>query len=148
MSVTMWAIREIPMDSVLPDFRALFESAPGLYLVLNPDFRIVAVSEAYLRATMTSREAILGRGIFDVFPDNPDDAAATGVANLRASLESVRRKARTDTMAVQKYDVRRPDGSGFEERYWSPQNSPVLGTRAVKFDISSIAWKMSLNLYA
>jgi light-regulated signal transduction histidine kinase (bacteriophytochrome) len=29
-------------------------------------------------------------------------------------------------MAIQKYDVRRPDGA-FEERYWSPVNSPVLG---------------------
>jgi two-component system sensor kinase FixL len=28
-------------------------------------------------------------------------------------------------MAVQKYDVRRPDG-GFEEKYWSPLNKPVL----------------------
>jgi len=31
-----------------PDFRALFESAPSSYLVLNPDLRILAVSEAYL----------------------------------------------------------------------------------------------------
>ena len=29
-------------------------------------------------------------------------------------------------MAIQKYDVRRPDGV-FEERYWSPVNSPVVG---------------------
>jgi signal transduction histidine kinase len=29
-------------------------------------------------------------------------------------------------MAIQKYDIRRPDGV-FEERYWSPMNSPVLG---------------------
>jgi len=29
-----------------PDFRILFESAPGLYLVLSPEFRIVAVSDA------------------------------------------------------------------------------------------------------
>ena len=29
-------------------------------------------------------------------------------------------------MAIQKYDVRRPDGV-FEERFWSPVNSPVLG---------------------
>jgi signal transduction histidine kinase/ActR/RegA family two-component response regulator len=35
----------------------------------------------------------------------------------------------SDTMAVQKYDIRRPasEGGGFEERYWSPVNSPVLG---------------------
>lgn len=113
----------------MPDFKALFEAAPGLYLVLTPDFRIVAVSDAYLRATMTERAAILGRGLFEVFPDNPDDPAADGVRNLRASLERVVRFRRPDAMSVQKYDIRKPDseGGGFEERYWSPRNSPVTG---------------------
>lgn len=107
-------------------FRALFESLPGLYLVLTPTFEIVAVSDAYLAATMTTREEILGRNLFEVFPDNPDDHKATGETNLRVSLQRVRETAKTDTMAIQKYDVRRPDGV-FEERYWSPINSPVLG---------------------
>src|SRR5437870_512376 len=114
-----------------PDFRALFEAAPGLYLVLDPDLCIVAVSDAYLAATMTKRDEIIGRGIFDVFPDNPDDPAATGESNLRTSLERVRRHCVVDTMAVQKYDIRRPaeEGGGFEVRYWSPVNSPVLDKR-------------------
>jgi PAS domain S-box-containing protein len=112
-----------------PNFRALFEAAPGLYLVLTPDLKIVAVSNAYLRATMTQREAILGRGIFEVFPDNPDDPHATGVRNLNASLRRVLRHRAPDGMPVQKYDIRRPadQGGGFEERYWSPVNTPVLG---------------------
>ena len=112
-----------------PDFQALFQSAPGLYLVLTPDLDIVAVSDAYRRATMKKREKILGHGIFEVFPDNPDDPAATGVRNLRASLERVLRNKVSDTMAVQKYDMRKPEseGGGFEERYWSPVNSPVFG---------------------
>ncbi len=112
----------------VPDFRRLFEAAPGCYLVLAPDLAIVAVSDAYLRSTMTKREEILGRGIFDVFPDNPSDPETTGVANLRASLERARSEKRPDTMAVQKYDIRRPEseGGGFEERHWSPVNSPVL----------------------
>ncbi len=61
--------------------------------------------------------------------DNPDDAEATGVSNLRASLDRVRRDRVADTMAVQKYDIRRPgtDGAEFEVRYWSPVNVPVLG---------------------
>jgi signal transduction histidine kinase/CheY-like chemotaxis protein len=111
-----------------PDFRALFEAAPGLYLVLDPELRIVAASDAYLRATMTRRDQIFGRGIFDVFPDNPDDPEATGVSNLSASLDRVRRHRVADTMAVQKYDIPRPEaeGGGFEERYWSPKNTPVL----------------------
>jgi PAS domain S-box-containing protein len=107
-------------------FRALFESLPGLYLVLTPDLTIVAVSDAYLRATMTTREGILGRGMFEVFPDNPADPAADGASNLQASLNRVLQGAVTDTMAIQRYDVRRPDGV-FEERFWSPVNSPVLG---------------------
>jgi signal transduction histidine kinase/ActR/RegA family two-component response regulator len=113
-----------------PDFRALFEAAPGLYLVLTPDLFIVAVSNAYLNATLTTREEILGRNIFDVFPDNPDDPTASGVSNLRASLTRVLQTCEPDTMAVQKYDVRRPalEGGGFEERYWSPVNSPVCGS--------------------
>jgi len=55
-----------------PDFQALFEATPAPYLVLKPDekFTIVAVNEAYLRATKTQREAIVGKGIFEVFPDN------------------------------------------------------------------------------
>jgi len=112
-----------------PDFRALFESAPGLYLVLTPELTIVAVSDAYARATMTRHEAIVGRGLFEVFPDNPDDPGATGTANLRASLARVLESRAADTMAVQKYDIRKPESEGgaFEERYWSPRNSPVLG---------------------
>jgi signal transduction histidine kinase len=110
------------------DYRRLFEAVPGAYLVLEPDppnFTIVAVSAAYLRATMTKRDELLGKGIFEAFPDNPDDASATGVRNLRASLERVVATRAPDAMAVQKYDIPRPDG-GFEERYWSPLNSPVI----------------------
>lgn len=119
------ALRAIPT----PNFRTLFESAPGLYLVLAPDLTITAVSNAYLHATMTVREQILGRNLFDVFPGNPDDPGATGTSNLRASLDRALQAKQPDTMAVQKYDIRRPEseGGGFEERFWSPVNSPVLG---------------------
>src|ERR1700758_3831958 len=91
-----------------PDFQALFESAPGLYLVLTPDLYIVAVSDTYLRATMTVREEVVDRYLFDVFPDNPADPAADGVSKLRASLERAIQLRRPDSMAVQKYDIRRP----------------------------------------
>jgi signal transduction histidine kinase/CheY-like chemotaxis protein len=111
------------------DFRRFFESAPDLYLVLTPDLTIVAVSDSYLQATMTTREGILGREIFEVFPDNPNDPAAPGVRNLRSSLRRVLRNKTADVMAVQRYDIRRPESEGgtFEERYWSPLNLPVFG---------------------
>ncbi len=111
-----------------PDFRALFESAPGLYLVLDRELVIVAASDAYLAATLKERADVLGRPLFEVFPDNPDDPDTEGARNLRASLMRVLREGRDDAMSVQKYDVQRPDseGGGFEVRFWSPHNSPVL----------------------
>ncbi len=107
------------------DFKAVFEASPGLCLVLLPDFTITAVSNAYAEATMTNRDDIVGRNLFEVFPDNPDDSDADGVSNLRASLNFVLNTKSAHAMAVQKYDIRRPDGV-FEVRYWSPLNKPVL----------------------
>lgn len=113
---------------ITPDFRALFESSPGLYLVLLPDLTIAAVTDAYLNATMTKRESILGKNLFEVFPDNPNDPTADGTFNLRASLDQVLNKRRPHTMAIQKYDIKRPDSEGgeFVERYWSPMNFPIF----------------------
>ncbi len=111
-------------------YRSLFESAPGCYLVLTPDdFTILAISDAFLNATMTRREQLYGRCIFDAFPDDPSEPDADGVRNLRASLESVKAERRSNVMAVQRYPIRRPEeeGGGFEERFWSPVNSPVFG---------------------
>jgi len=109
-------------------FLKLFNSAPDLYIVVSPEFIIVAVNDAYLRATLTSREGIVGRHMFDVFPDDPNDPDANGVSNLRASLQRVVRDKVPDAMAVQKYSVQRPGsaGGGFEERYWSVGNTPVM----------------------
>jgi diguanylate cyclase (GGDEF)-like protein/PAS domain S-box-containing protein len=116
-------------ETPIPDFRQIFESLPGLYLVLDPELNIVAVSDAYAAATMTRPDEIIGKPLFEVFPDNPDDPGTTGSRNLIASLRQVMSNGHADAMPVQKYDIRRPPeaGGGFEERYWSPFNAPVFG---------------------
>lgn len=117
----------IPPSLPSPDFRALFESAPGLYLVLLPDLTIVAVSDVYLQATMTQRADILGHHLFDVFPDNPDDPTATGEQNIRASQETVLQTRSRHTMAVQKYDIpQRALAAGFREHLTKPVNVSEL----------------------
>jgi signal transduction histidine kinase len=129
-------------DASQLDHQALFENAPAPLLVLEPEpptFRILGATNAYLSATLTERAAIVGRGLFEVFPDNPDDPHATGARNLRASLERVLATRARDTMAVQKYDIRREDGT-FEERYWSPLNAPVMnGAGTLSFIIHRVA---------
>ncbi|MFC3078346.1 PAS domain-containing protein [Phenylobacterium terrae] len=107
-------------------FRLLYQAQRTAHLVLAPDFTIEEASPSYLEATMTRREDLVGRPLFEAFPDNPDDPEATGVRNLRASLERVLARRAADRMPVQKYDIRRPNGE-FEVRWWAPLNTPVFG---------------------
>ncbi len=118
--------------ATVPDFRVLFESAPAALLVILPDapiFTMVAVSENYLRVNGAKREDLLGRGIFGVFPDNPEDPSATGVRNLRDSFQRAITSRAPDRLALLRYDAERSltKGGGFVERYWSALNTPVLG---------------------
>lgn len=110
------------------DFQKVFLSAPSLFLIVSTDFTILALNDSYERATMKKREEMIGRNLFEVFPDNPDDKSADGVSNLSKSLHSVLKDKKTHTMAVQRYDVQRPDGT-FEVRYWSPINIPIFNSK-------------------
>jgi PAS domain S-box-containing protein len=110
------------------DYAALFTATPSPYLVIEPDLVIVEVNRAYLRATGRTREDLLGKHLFEAFPANPDDPEADGVRNLTASLERVLSTGKQDTMALQKYDIPVMGRPGvFEERWWSPVNTPMTG---------------------
>lgn len=104
------------------------EKAPNMYLVLSPELYILTASDAYLQATETKREVIIGKHIFEAFPDNPDlPDGDDGVQNINASLQTVLRTKKPDYMQVQRYDV--PDinlPGKFIPRYWNPSHTPVL----------------------
>ncbi len=137
------AIRDITERRAVEDelrnsravLEGLFKSLPGLFLVFTPDLKIVSASDAFLEATMTRRNEVLGRNIFEVFPDQPGSSA---IANWRVSLERVRQTCAPDTMAIQNYKIRRSDGV-VEERYFSSMNSPVLGAdRRIEYFIHRV----------
>ncbi|MCC5481068.1 PP2C family protein-serine/threonine phosphatase [Streptomyces barringtoniae] len=110
------------------DYQALFAATPSPYVVLAPDLVIADVNQAYLAATGRAREELLGRYFFDAFPENPADPDAEGVRNLSASFHRVLHTREPDSLAVQKYDIPVPGRpGGFEERWWSPISTPVLG---------------------
>lgn len=112
----------------VPDFQALFLAAPNPYLVLAPDLTVAAVNTSYLQATMMDRDEIVGRDLFSIFPKNPDAPAASGVNELRLSLETVLRSKRPHGIGIQRYDIPLPadQGGGFEVRHWATLDIPVL----------------------
>lgn len=110
------------------DFGALFDAMPTPLLVLTPDLVIVTANVARLAATGHRLDDIVGRPVFEVFPDDPAEPEADGVAMLRASLERVLATKKPDTMPVQRRDLPVHEGghTRFVTRVECPVNVPVL----------------------
>jgi hypothetical protein len=72
------------------------------------------VSDAYLHATMTTRKGILGRLLFEVFPNNPDDPNTSGMRNLKTSLDRALDHRASDVMrpSARTNAIRRANVSG------------------------------------
>ncbi|MEU4038459.1 PP2C family protein-serine/threonine phosphatase [Streptomyces collinus] len=110
------------------DYAAAFAALPSPCLVLGTDLVISDANRAFCEVTGRGRGELVGQYLFDVFPDNPADAEADGVATLKASLHRVLSSGQTDHMALQQYDIPVSGSPGvFKERWWTAINVPVLG---------------------
>ncbi|MCU7826436.1 PP2C family protein-serine/threonine phosphatase [Kitasatospora sp. DSM 101779] len=110
------------------DYGSVFRALPGMVALLTPDLVYADANDEFLQLSGRRRDQLVGRYLFDVFPDNPNDPEATGARNLAASLHRVLETGERDSMALQRYDVESLDRPGeWQERYWSPVNAPVLG---------------------
>jgi len=116
-----------PDPRSVSEFQANYGSSAKLCLAIDPGpgLHIVDVNDAYLQATMSTRAALLGKPLFEAFPDNPDDPNANGVSLLYASLRMAGETRKPDAMRICRYDIRAPSGR-FVLRYWSPLNTPVF----------------------
>ncbi|MGW0820315.1 PP2C family protein-serine/threonine phosphatase [Streptomyces sp. NPDC002845] len=110
------------------DYAAVFRALPGMVALLTPDLVYADANDDFLRLAGRAREQLLGRYIFDVFPENPNDPAAAGMRETRESMLRVAATGERDTMALLRYDIEDPERPGhWEEHYWSPVNAPVIG---------------------
>jgi PAS domain-containing protein len=117
------------MMSAEIDYMAIFHCLPVPIMVMTPDKVITDVNRAYCEISGRARAELIGRSVFDAFPDNPSEPGSTGSANLNASLTRVSETGECDVMALQRYDTEAADSPGeFTERYWCPVNAPVFGT--------------------
>jgi PAS domain S-box-containing protein len=111
----------------LADMLKVFETLPDLYVLLSPDLIILTASDSYLEATFTTRDAIAGKHIFDIFPDNSLTAQAKAVSALKASFLEILTTQKPHQMAMQHSNIPHPTEKGkFIERYWTALNTPVL----------------------
>ena len=121
------------------DYRAVFRTLPGALALLTPEGVILDVNEGFLDAAGRELGQVLGRSLFDAFPENPADPGDHGPAQLRGSLERVVASGEPDVMSPIRYDVEDPGRPGeYEERYWAIINTPM---RCESGEVTLIAHK-------
>lgn len=110
------------------DYKALFDHSPNAYMVLDRELRYVAANATYLRVTASRLDDLLGRGLFELFPHDPENPSNTQARMLRDSLERVLATGKPDTLALIPYRVPKYVGSEVvnEERFWSATHTPLL----------------------
>jgi two-component system CheB/CheR fusion protein len=117
------------LSPVLPDeiFKIIFEKSPGSLLVKAdaPHFTIMAANEAYLNITNATREIIIGKGFFQVFPDDDDDPSDESGA--RKTFTKVVQTGLKIDIPTYRYDTRDPETGDYKIRYWSCSNVPFNG---------------------
>jgi PAS domain-containing protein len=106
------------------DFGELFDVLPSPHMVLDRNHCYVAVNQAYEQVVMRSRDEMIGRNLFDLFPNDGESGR-----RLRESFDRVIETGETDTLAYIPYDIPRPPelGGGMEQRYWTAVHTLVSG---------------------
>jgi PAS domain S-box-containing protein len=107
-----------------PDFAALFRALPSPYIVLDRQLNYVEANDAYCEATERRREELIGRSVFEMFPN--EDA---GGQRLRESFERVLATGQPDSLPLVAYPIALPRSRAgvFEMRYWSCVHTPLPG---------------------
>ena len=106
----------------------IFEARPGNCAVLLPDFpkfTFVSVTDDFVLSTGIKREDLIGKGLFEMFPQKDGDPHYTGEEILRSSLHHVKEFKKPHLIPRMRYDLVNADGT-FLEKYWKVHNVPVL----------------------
>ncbi len=122
MSAMLISKGEGIVDSV--DYKRAFESSTNAYMVLNRKLQYVAANAAYLRATGSTLEQLLGRYVFDAFPNEQDEAAKANQRQLLDSFTRVLKTGTADVIASIVYTVAE-EGRAPYERVWSATHTPL-----------------------
>lgn len=107
----------------------LFNSIKSPCMVLDihaPEFKILSANEAYFKVTGTSAEKIVGKPVFEVYPESDDTKRLSGKDILLGSFMKVIETQKPDRIDRLRYDIPLGDEGQFESRYWQVDNIPIF----------------------
>jgi PAS domain S-box-containing protein len=112
----------------LINFEHIFLVSPSPLIVLTPDLYLAAANDSYLEVVHKKREEIIGKYIFDIFPDNPGTPEIKSSQKAKLSFEWIKKHKKPLVKPISRYDIKRSEnmGGGFEEKYWETSYTPLL----------------------
>ena len=116
------------------DLATAFDASPNPYMLVTPDLRYAGVNAAYLAALDTTREAVIGKPLFEAFDAGPGAEGLESVNVVRTSLEKVLATGEPDHIALVRFSVPVRDASGaveHKERFWSATHTPLKNADGV-----------------
>ncbi|TSD66802.1 PAS domain S-box protein [Inquilinus sp. KBS0705] len=112
----------------------IFEFTPSPGLILKPDapkFTIAEVNNAYLALTNFTKDQLIGKGYFEVFPDN----VGIGMPGLQKVVD----EKKPFKNATQQYELKIPGTDTYEYKSFDVINTPVFDDNgAIEYIIRTV----------
>jgi len=119
------------MITTLPEngYKYIFYNSEATMLIISIDkplYTVIDVNDAFLKATNSTREALIGNSVFTAFPASPSDTETKNVERTAAVFDEAIRTKTPQKLSHYRYDIPVPGTDQFEERWWTATNTPVL----------------------
>lgn len=120
--------------SAMPINLKLLHAFPINFFILDidaPKYTIIDASDKHLRELGVDRQYVVGKGVFEAFPDNVKNNFDSGYKLLESFNHVV--QYQNDHLVLLQYDIPVQGTNAFEFRYWSVQNSPFFEDGKMKY---------------
>ena len=100
---------------------------PCLFLLPDsPRFTVIDANDAFLRATGMLLAQVVGRSMFDIFPEAGGEDSQKRTKAFRSALENAFRLKKPSKVRLQRYDVRVNNQSEPLKKFWNSDTVPIL----------------------
>jgi len=116
------------------NFDTIFHSSHTPYILVNtnlPDYTVADVNQAFLTATKSIRENLIGKPVFEVFAANPDGSGDGVYDKIRSAFDTVVKTQRAVELPAHRFDTIDPDTGRYREIYWVSKIVPILNSEGI-----------------
>jgi PAS domain S-box-containing protein len=123
-----------PFNSVDISFESIFHSTHTPYILLNADatlYTVAEVNQAFLTATKSTREALIGQPVFEIFKVNTEAPEPEMMDKIRLAFDTVIKTQQPTEIAAHRNDTIDPDTGQYREVYWLSKIVPLVNKEGI-----------------